>query len=72
MGQEVADEKPIPSEGGREGLFRALLACSRCSTRRLLSIRRGELLLLQQDGRLPWACPQCQSMELHRLIRIHS
>ena len=57
---------------GSDELFSALLRCTQCGIRRFVSVRRGELMLLQRDGTLQRDCPECQSTEAHRLIRIHS
>lgn len=71
MSQAATGGDFITPRMGSDELFSALLRCTRCGIRRFVSVRRGELLLLQRDGSLSRDCPECQSSQAHRLIRIH-
>lgn len=71
MSQSPVREELSPKNQA-DRLFSALLACTTCGTRRLIPIRPGELILLQHDGGLQRDCPDCRSVQSHRLIRIYS
>lgn len=69
MNPLAANQRP-ESSARRDQLFSALVACTHCGTRRLLSIRQGEMLLLQRDGSLLSECSECLAAKVHRLVRI--
>ncbi len=62
---------PSPDPGPRvDRLFRGLVQCGRCFTRRLQETRWGDVLLLRRDGTVELHCPRCGSPMAHRLVRM--
>lgn len=53
-----------------ERVFRGLVQCLDCATRRLVDIRPGEFFILRRDGTVQFTCQHCGLETAHRLVRM--